>query len=271
MLECPHVEELYILPNNFQHSSVSAVTSITTLKKLVVGDQCFQGPSGEKACTLDGWQTIEEIEIRDQCFKYYDSLKWSNMSNLKAISLKGRCFGEVYIFELVDLPSLETIDIGENCCCSDKSTHGDSRCRIANCPKLCQLKINNNCFNNFLVFELLNLESLHSVEIGDNCIANASTFELVDCQSLEKVTIGSRCCNSKVSTHGDSRCRIANCPKLHHLKISEYCFHDCKSFELESVNSLQKLVIEQNCFINSNFSLSGRYIDYNCNSDNFYN
>ena len=267
MVDCPEVKEIYVSPDHFQYGNISSITKLTALKRLVVGEHCFVDSievDGERMCSLADWEGIEDIEIGNRCFMYYNSLRWSNMKTLKTISFGNKCFQEVYIFELTDLPSLETITIGAGCCHSDRQIRSDSLCRISNCPSLRHLEIGDYRFNNFLLFELSNLGSLHSIQIGDYCVANVSTFILNDLPYLKTVTIGVGCCNLDSAIVGDHRCRISNCPSLRHLEIGDYSFNTFKAFELENVNSLQKLMIGRNCFAYSDFSLRSMYIDREC-------
>ena len=200
MLDCPEVQEIYILPGCFECANISWITRITTLKRLVIDERCFvesNEVNGKGICSLADWKSIEEIEIRYRCFMYYKSLEWSNMDNLKKISFGNQCFKNCKAFELSNLKSLPSIEIGDCCitnlstfllddlpklehvtigsgdCYLNSITFYDSCCRIVNCPSLRQLTIGDYRFKNCKVFELSNLESLQKLTIGRDCFTDS--------------------------------------------------------------------------------------------------
>ena len=146
VLDCPEVQEIYILPGCFKYANISWITRITTLKRLVIDERCFVRSNevdGKGICSLADWKSIEEIEIRYRCFMYYKSLEWSNMDNLKKISFGNQCFKNCKVFELSNLESLQELTIGRDC-------FGDSDFTLRG------MYIDGNCRNDWLFVDKTN-------------------------------------------------------------------------------------------------------------------
>ena len=121
------IEELKIENDSYNHSSVTELKlrGLVRLKQIVIGDDCF---GSVRVFELNGLSELESVVIGERNFtigKDWDTIKTSkrtdgscrivNCSKLKSIQIGVDSFGDYHSFELNNLPSLQSIDIGENC------------------------------------------------------------------------------------------------------------------------------------------------------------
>ena len=102
--------------------------------------------------------------------------------------------------------------------------------------------------NNIASFNISNNGVLKSIVIGDNCFGKVRVFELDGLSELESVVIGQKSFRIGSSERSDGSCRIVNCPKLKSIQIGDGSFKDYHSFELNSLPSVQSIVIDSWCF-----------------------
>ena len=95
--------------------------------------------------------------------------------HLKLISINHNSLMNVTRFEIDGLPSLEILNVSEQCFRMDSYdiVIQNSICRIVNCPKLQTLNIDNGSFPYFKSFELSNLISLKFISFGSHCFKYA--------------------------------------------------------------------------------------------------
>ena len=124
------VEELNIGNNSYNDSSVTEfkLSGLPALKSIVIGDECF---GSMRVFELNGLSELESVVIGEKSFTYAKTREdiWNNgvdkrsdgtcrivnCPKLKSIRIGGFSFGDYHSFDLVNLPSLQSIDIGEKC------------------------------------------------------------------------------------------------------------------------------------------------------------
>ena len=91
---------------------------LPALKTIVIGDSCF---GSVRVFELDGLSELESVVIGQSSFRIdYDdrsdgSCRIVNCSKLKSIRISYWSFRDYHSFELNNLPSLQSIDIGDWC------------------------------------------------------------------------------------------------------------------------------------------------------------
>ena len=132
-------------------------------------------------------RTIRELKLRRFGFtrSRFSEFKLCGCNNLIRITIEDNCFGNARLFEIDDLSELESIEIGgksfTRCTDEDQIMEGaplDGVFRIANCPKLTTIQVEDWSFSDYHTFELTNLPSLCTVELGDWFAYWASSFSL---------------------------------------------------------------------------------------------
>ena len=122
------VEELRIGNNSYNDSSVTEfkLSGLVQLKRIVTGDECF---GSVRVVELDGLRELESVVIGQRSFTYaktdYDIryhvtrtdgvCRIVNCPKLKSIQIGDWSFSDYHSFELNNLPSLQSIDIGRDC------------------------------------------------------------------------------------------------------------------------------------------------------------
>ena len=96
------------IPSYYMHS----------LKRIVIGDRCF---GKVRVFELDGLDELESVEIGQDSFRISDKerndgdYRIVNCPKLKSIQIGDYSFGDYHSFELNNLSSLQSIDIGMDC------------------------------------------------------------------------------------------------------------------------------------------------------------
>ena len=114
------VEELTISSNEYSDASVSEfkLSWLVQLKRIVIGDDCF---GKVRVFDLYGLCELESVVIGKNSFMIdYEersdgSCRIVNCPELKSIQIGGNSFSDYHSFELNNLPSLQSIDMGEWC------------------------------------------------------------------------------------------------------------------------------------------------------------
>ncbi len=110
-----------IIPNGyFNGNSIASfnISNIGVLKSIVIGDRCF---GKVRVFELDGLDELESVVIGGNSFKlnFYERLDGSyrvvDCRKLKSIQIGDWSFYDYHSFELNNLPSLQSIDIGYRC------------------------------------------------------------------------------------------------------------------------------------------------------------
>ena len=122
-----HTDSLVIPANSFSQSKSFLLHSfIHSLKRLVIGDECF---GSVRLFELDGLSELESIGIGEVSFtiakdwrdvvsntKEADGFcRIRNCPKLKSIQFRYQAFCDYHSFELTNLPSLQSIVSGEDC------------------------------------------------------------------------------------------------------------------------------------------------------------
>ena len=110
-----------IIPNGvFNGNSVTTfnISDNGVLNRIVIGDNCF---GKVRVFDLDGLSELESVVIGQQSFKISSSERSDgdyrivNCPKLKSIQICGGSFWDYHSFELNNLPSLQSIDMGGYC------------------------------------------------------------------------------------------------------------------------------------------------------------
>lgn len=94
------------------------LVGFTRLKRIVIGDYSF---GKVREFEIDGLNELESITIGMDNFKLGSGYRVDgvyrnkNCLKLKSIRIGARSFNDYYTFDLVNLPSLQSIVIGANC------------------------------------------------------------------------------------------------------------------------------------------------------------
>ena len=107
--------KLFILIINYKRSQ----------NRIVIGNDCF---GKVRLFKLDGLSELESLVIEKQSMTYFKNTSWNdsderkdgvcrivNCPKLKSIQIGGGSFSDYRSFELSNLPSLESIDMGDRC------------------------------------------------------------------------------------------------------------------------------------------------------------
>ena len=114
------IEELRIGDNGYNDGSVTELklSGLVRLKRIVIGDECF---GKVRVFELDGLSELESVVIGQESFRISDeersdgSCRIVNCPRLKSIQIGFRSFDDYHSFELNNLPSLQSIDMGDWC------------------------------------------------------------------------------------------------------------------------------------------------------------
>ena len=121
-----HTESIDILNNSFNESKSFIFPSfLQSLNRIVIGNDCF---GKVRLFKLDGLSELESLVIEKQCMTYFKYTSWNdsderkdgvcrivNCPKLKSIQIGDWSFSDYHSFELNNLPSLQSIDIGRDC------------------------------------------------------------------------------------------------------------------------------------------------------------
>ena len=94
------------------------ITNNRELKRIEIGGGCF---GNVREFELDGLSELESVVIGKESFRIRDgkrrddSCRIVNCPKLKSIQIGIKSFSDYHSFELNNLPSLQSIDMGGNC------------------------------------------------------------------------------------------------------------------------------------------------------------
>ena len=94
------------------------ITDNGVLKSIVIGNECFRKV---RVFELDGLGELESVVIGEYSFRISDdertdgSYRIVNCPKLKSIQIGQYSFNDYHSFELNNLPSLQSIDMGYGC------------------------------------------------------------------------------------------------------------------------------------------------------------
>ena len=114
--------------NSYNNSGVTELklSGLARLKRIVIGEECFESV---RVIKLDGLGELESVVIGEKSFTYAktdDDIRNNekrtdgvcqimNCLKLKSIQIGDRSFLDYYSFELINLPSLQSIETGYYC------------------------------------------------------------------------------------------------------------------------------------------------------------
>lgn len=193
IINCPHLEKLYIDNDSFQNFDRFEISNANSLQLLIIHHYCFEKVHefmltgltslndvsigwGFAGCSRDECEdcifsitdcpNLIRLEIQDGCFKYFNQFILSNVKSLTFLLLGEDCFGKVREFVLDGLESLESVTIDKNCFGISEEECEDAICSIINCPNLTTLNFKEKSFQYFNHFELLNVNDLNTIIFG---------------------------------------------------------------------------------------------------------
>ena len=114
--------ELVTANGLFNEDSITSlnITHNGELKRIEIGGGCF---GKARVFELDGMSELESVVIGEYSFRV-DTIERNdgtqrivNCPKLKYIEIGFRSFEDYHSFELYNLPSLQSIDMGDNCFC----------------------------------------------------------------------------------------------------------------------------------------------------------
>ena len=122
------IEELKIGNKGYNDGSVTELKlrRLVRLKRVVIGDDCF---GSARVFELDGLNALESVTIGTWSFTYARTdddygtksdrsdgcCRIGNCPKLRSIRLGYRTFSDYHSFELCNLPSLQSLEIGDDC------------------------------------------------------------------------------------------------------------------------------------------------------------
>lgn len=98
---------------------------------------------------------------------------------------------------------------------------------------------------------------LTRIEIGPHSFQNVRRFELCSLNCLENVVIGSKSLQGPKPEGWENSCRISNCPNLKEVVFGEESFTRYASFQMSSLNALQRIDFGKYCFWTADLFLHG--------------
>ena len=178
-----------------------------------------------------------------------------------SVSLGDRSFSASALFELSQLTSLKSLEIGSNCLSSIDSFSLDGL------NNLTAVSIGDGSLANSTSFNLSNLKSLEILSIGNECFDLVDVFNLEGLNALKTLKVGQNSFTLSQNDFGDNKNRsfhITNCNSIKSIDIGKYSFSDyAGEFELKNLESLESIQIgtinESSLnFHDSLFSVQGR-------------
>lgn len=209
------IRTLRIGDNCFMKVKVLHIEGYHSLTSIVIGVQCFS------LCTWKG--TDIPFRNKDRIKKDKRACTIKDCDSLEEVVIGYRSFSDFVELHVLDLPKLETIDIGR---------HMNSN-------------LVGSCFFWGSVLELSNVCSLLSFSLGGN-----GSF-----RALRKVELKDYAKLNSVSFDGFAICRdsrsllFGNLPSLESISIcGDDAFGNCRSLELSNLPSLGSIVIRKKAF-----------------------
>ena len=118
IVNCPKLQSIQIGDWSFSDYHSFELTNLPSLQYLYVGDYCF----GEvRLFELNGLGELESVVIGSSSFTISDkerrdgSYRISNCPNLESVRTGYRSFSDYHSFEMTNLASLQSVDIGVRC------------------------------------------------------------------------------------------------------------------------------------------------------------
>ena len=285
------ITDLVVLPDSCNNIKKLDLSNFKWLQSILIGDDCFglvktvlieglmklktlkiskntlsqkrkASSKKRRSFRIINCTELESIEIGEHSF--YDfggEFELRNLPSLQSIIIGNSCFGAVTSFILNRLRSLKRLVIAENTFFSNSTICAGREYKvfqIMNCEQLESIAIGNNCFSDFAgEMELKNLPLLHYIVIGDNCFGSVKTFQIDGLNQLRCIKIGKNSFTEKTNSSRINKGKsfhILNCVELELIEIGEYSFSDYSGqFELKNLFSLRSIVIGSMKMYSSNF------------------
>ena len=223
----PQLQSIKLNNNAFQNTKSFEMFNLTSLQSIDIGQSCFYSASS--------FSLIGMVE----------SIIWRiGLPQLQSIKLNNNAFQNTKSFEMSNLTSLQSIDIGQSCFngASSFSLIGivESIIWRIGLPQLQSIRLDDEAFRLTTSIQLSNLASLQSLNIGQWCFGGyfngynqnggVPSFSLIgrtdngkwflDLPQLQTVILGN---NAFIVAESFV---LFNLPSLQTLDIGQWCFGD---------------------------------------------
>ena len=269
-LEVLEIGELNELSFNF-HSASLELSGLLGLREVLIGKESFE----ECDCVvMENMSELRSIRLGWNAMRFNvnnndSSLIVRNLTELRSLtsvieSVVNDCFGYPHHIVLENLPLLSTVTL-------ERAFQHSEDIRLLNAfspsyekqvsvtddnswssldPTITHLTVNSNALSEVPLNRFVVLKEL---AVGNGCLNNVTALEVIGMNALERMEIGS---NSFGRTSGGSNhLFVKNCGVLKSVKIGDNSFIHYTVIEIESVPSLEELVMGDSCFSAVSFEL----------------
>ena len=243
-IDLPQLQSVKLGNKAFQSATSFAMSNLTSLQSIEIGDDGFSGYA------MYYYSIIYAGSFSLICLSEWIKW-WIALPQLQSVKLGNKAFLLATTFELSNLPSLQSIDIGDDGFIGDYNNYkrewigGASsfsltgmhewRKWIVDLPQLHSVKIGGRSFGIVKSFAMSNLTSLQSIEFGQECFGGnfngnkgEPSFSLNGMNEWMKLRI--------------------DLPQLQSVVFDKNAFQYAKSFEMSNLPSLQSVVFGSNAF-----------------------
>ena len=234
------LKEIIISMNCFTLVQEFILDELPRLERVDIGAKSFGVRSG--ILSITNCPRLQQLAIADYSFQNFQEFELSNVTSLRSLQIGSNCLTTIGDLTLDGLSELKRIDIGNN---SFLGSNG--ALHIANCSGLQQLVLGDNSFQYAHQFELSNVTSLRSLQIGSNCLTTIGDLILDNLLSLEQIQMET---SSFQSMNGAFH--ITNCPNLKQLITGDNSFQYVHEFEISDSSSIHLLQFGKNSFMHTN-------------------
>ena len=211
------------------------MSNLTSLQFIDIGQKCFNG--------ADAFSLIGMV----------DRIIWRiDLPQLQSVKLNNNAFQNTKSFEMTNLTSLQSIDIGQKCFNGASSFSLIGRFEWMkweiDLPLLQSVKLGYSAFGGTGSFAMSNLTSLVSIEFDGVCFKSASSFSLtgiiewmkweIDLPLLQSVKLGDDAFFNTISF------AISNLTSLVSIEFGGLCFYEAPSFSLIGIIERMKWEID---------------------------
>lgn len=96
MLDLPQLKEVLICPNSFKYTRQLLIDQLPSLQSIKIGKKCFRNDEKQQQiignCTITNCPNLLDLEIADDSFHNFRSLKLDNVNSLQSIYIGKECF-----------------------------------------------------------------------------------------------------------------------------------------------------------------------------------
>ena len=269
-LEVLEIGELNELSFNF-HSASLELSGLLGLREVLIGKESFE----ECDCVvMENMSELRSIRLGWNAMRFNvnnndSSLIVRNLTELRSLtsvieSDVNDCFGYPHHIVLENLPLLSEVTL-------ERAFHYSNDIRLLNVfsssyekqvnvaddnswssldPTITHLTVNSNAHSEVPLNRFVVLKEL---VVGNGCLNNVTALDVIGMNALERLEIGSNSFGR--ASGGSNHLLIKNCGVLKSVKIENNSFIHYNVIEIESVPSLEELVMGDSCFSAVSFEL----------------